>query len=329
MAGVTHANSRWRHLPVEIVLLIVNFIPIDHILPFRAISRSIRTQIDTHVLYSYLHRIRLEGLVASPNASTFSSLERQDAIYLSSITASFSHLEDGLLQHDSNVNDSRQRKAIWNGTHAVFRLDAHWLTIHNRVRHRLPQAFQSPTELLSHLGQIHPSHLVEPMKWCITLDHAAQELDLGGQRPGTWIPRFMPDFDLWTVRVEWRRMLWMFLRKEAEIARRIRQRSVPIERRFEQRQRAGKDQSGHAGFLFSHEESCARAVRRECQRRSLDLQDSYEQKVVHELQGLDSLIPLRGQPQSHGPLSFEQTFLRAIEDAAMEVIMRLRRAGPQ
>ena len=329
MAWPTYADTRRRLLPVEIVLLIVNLIPVDHILPFRAVSRLFRTHIDSHVLYSYLHRVKLQGFIASPNAHAFSSLERQDAIDLSSITASFSHLEDGLLEHDSKANNPPQRKPLWTGTHAVFRLDTHWLTIHNHVHDRLPEAFQSPTELLDRLGQRHHSHLMEPISWCITLDHAAQELDLGGQRPGTWIPRFMPDFDLWTVRVEWRRMLWMFLRKEAEIARRIRQRSVPIERRFEQRQRAGKDQSGHAGFLFSHEESCARAVRRECQRRSLDLQDSYEQKVVHELQGLDSLIPLRGQPQSHGPLSFEQTFLRAIEDAAMEVIMRLRRAGPQ
>jgi hypothetical protein len=79
---------------------------------------------------------------------------------------------------------------------------------------------------------------------------------------------------------------------------------------------------------FDLREHCIRAVRRERQRQCLGPIWVLNQRRADYLQELNSLVPLLGQPQFHGPLIVDVARLREKEDMAMEHIMRLRNAQP-
>lgn len=92
------------YLPAELVLLIIENVPADHILPFRTLCRSIRTHIDTTVFTSYLHHMKLIGHVSTFNSAL--------------VTFNYSHIFE-----PPNTKSSPP-------SHAVFRVDSQWLGIY-------------------------------------------------------------------------------------------------------------------------------------------------------------------------------------------------------
>jgi hypothetical protein len=70
----------------------LSFVPIDHILRFRTLCRAARDEIDTRVLYFYIHRTKLLSFPAM-NDINDEFLETLDLRALSRGIATFSHLE--------------------------------------------------------------------------------------------------------------------------------------------------------------------------------------------------------------------------------------------
>lgn len=63
----SNVDECYPDIPTELLLLVIDFVRIDHILPLRAVSRMARAHIDTHVLYSYLRRTQLRCFMFSPS----------------------------------------------------------------------------------------------------------------------------------------------------------------------------------------------------------------------------------------------------------------------
>ena len=135
---------------------------------------------------------------------------------------------------------------------------------------------------------------------------------------------YVVDWDSWTLRVEWRSLLLALLRKEARVTRKIQQMAISEKPELELCREIGQTPLNHAGLSFTLEECCVRAIRRECQLRSLHprVKSRYETSALKEL---ESLVPLDGQLGVYGPQNWTGTCLRENEDKAMETIMRLRR----
>jgi hypothetical protein len=307
----------YPYLPTEIVLHIIDFVPIDHILPFRAVSHSIKSHIETHLMYSYIRRTKFEYQVDPPDQKRLNDwLDDKDAQYLSTITASFSHLEDTRPVR-KRINDGpRLGKPVWAAPRAVFKLDPQWFARYKCVRHMLPKSLQP---LSSHL--MIPSTqwaYIAPGAWCMHLDYVALEFDFDLRGQIVDSESFSLDLCYGTVNVDWKTMLSMFLKRlqrETELARRMEEISV-------------NPQKTDPDSAFDLREHCIRAVRRERRRQCLGPIWVLNQRRADYLQELNSLVPLLGQPQFHGPLNVDVARLQEKEDMAMEHIMRLRNAQP-
>lgn len=296
MATPTDMATCFQRLPTEFLLNIIEFIPVEHILPFRTVSRWVQTHIDTRVLLSYIRRIKLHGPLSSLGQAIFDALNPEDAACLSNITASFSHLQNA---------KSDARRPVWESTYAVLRIDPMWLETHRHVAHML--------------DPIPPSSDVF-FHWCIQLDHTAQALEFSGetdvttyaQRVDIYSKGFHVDIDAWTVRIDWRKMLWPLLKKEVHVRREAHK------RRLGNKYCIGR-MLGYAAH-YPLGECCLRAIRREAQSRRRYVSDLLAQRI-HELH-----VPLQdGQCPVYGPMTYAQTRLKRLEDDATRAVMRLRR----
>jgi hypothetical protein len=245
------------HLPAEIVLQILEYIPIDHVLSFRAVCRAFRNCIDTRVLYSYLPRTELLGFVRELP----SHLIEHDRERLRWICATFSHLEDA-------DGPMKYHGAKWAGTHAVFRLDDAWydtFCLLNLTSNPHLQANQIIAELA--LERTPPTYTA--LGWLVKLDRGVLEVDLGKtdiQDLGMWV-----DFTSRTVKVKWKTMLTNFLKSETCL------KSTVEDKTF-------------SDFSFGHIEDCLRAVRRRRIRSLLDLDQREDRVLAWQLRVLPGLF---------------------------------------
>ncbi|KAF2825700.1 hypothetical protein CC86DRAFT_34107 [Ophiobolus disseminans] len=208
------------HLPAEIVLLVVDFVSIDYILPFCAVCRSFRSHIDKHVFKSYLCRTTLIADIPLPDMM-HNLLDDKHAGNLSSINASFSHVE----RKQDGCGADEQPTTF--GVQAVFRLDTGWLDVFHQFHCVAPKWTLRKLLTPSLCGNqlLSPTTIVD---WRMQLDHAVLDLSFderayaGSYTDGNTQLCFDWE-ESWTVRVEWRSILWTFLRKQQEITRRMHQ----------------------------------------------------------------------------------------------------------
>jgi hypothetical protein len=120
-----HYKRRPQHRYAFLLPLIVGFIPVDHIIELRTVSRLIKNHNENSVRYSCIkHRILFECLVLFTDP-LFEGVNTQDSHGLSLVKFNFSHLETN--------GETYVYQPMWEAPHVVFQLDSQWLETHVRV----------------------------------------------------------------------------------------------------------------------------------------------------------------------------------------------------
>lgn len=211
------ARPALAQLPAELLLQIVEHVPVDYLLDWRLVCRGFRDAIDGQVLYHCLRRTRLLGYMGSRHSRAMESLDDDEdyaAIHL--LEARFERIETGAGDDDDQATD----KPIWSGSHAVFRVDDEWYRQFHRVGgaadrqgNTIDDADARWSRTLDRLELRRPEEGFGTLRWCIRLDHAVLDLDFPTEADRL---HFDVRVNLATrcVRVAWRDMLVRFLKSE-------------------------------------------------------------------------------------------------------------------
>ncbi|KAH7552210.1 hypothetical protein J3E72DRAFT_248099 [Bipolaris maydis] len=303
------ARPALAQLPAELLLQIVEHVPVDYLLDWRLVCRGFRDAIDGQVLYHCLRRTRLLGYMGSRHSRAMESLDDDEdyaAIHL--LEARFERIETGASASGDNDNDNDQAtgKPIWSGSHAVFRLDDEWYRQFHRVGgaqdrqgNTIDDADARWSRTLDRLELRRPEEGFGTLRWCIRLDHAVLDLDFPVEADRL---HFDVRVNLATrcVRVAWRDMLVRFLKTERALR-------IILEKRTHQR------------FTFSHAEDCLRDLRR---KRLAAALSPYSKVDRHIRWSLRLLHPLYGCPPNEHTMTLEN-----VENDAVHMLLLLRRAA--
>ena len=213
------STPRLAHLPAELLLQILEYVPIDHVLDWRLVCRGFRDAIDGRVLYHHLRRTELVGYMGSRRSRPMEVLEDEHYEKINLLEARFQHLEKA----QDGRHGSEEKKPVWSGTHAIFRIDDKWYrNFHtiggasSRQGNTIEDADTQWINTLDRLELRRPEEGFGTLRWCIRLDHAVLDLDFP-----TETDRIHFDIDVnlhsGIIRVAWKDMLVRFLKTEREL----------------------------------------------------------------------------------------------------------------
>ncbi|KAH3974391.1 hypothetical protein HBI25_123660 [Parastagonospora nodorum] len=315
MASFRFQNGTVIRLPNEILLLIISFIPIDHILSFRTVSRTIRNHIDNAVLLSYLYRARIVANADHQSANNSASKH---------VLLKFNFL------HMEKFPKSGRPHALWEGSHAVFQVDEKWIENDENYRHWNTRG----TSSLKWLSD-EDYHAVadESADWFVELDRVALDLDSGVTTKDptdyydhTWRPGYFAfNRDALTVTFDWRIVLRNFLVMETEITRRIREQDGPDPLyHFDEDDGSPIPQVNPSPtYTYGPVADYIRACRRDTFFRVLDHTGPKDYEVDRGILRLPKLFGGHNY-EGWGPPNYHHEAVKRHEDPAMEIIMDLR-----
>jgi hypothetical protein len=228
------------HLPTEILLHILEFVPVEYILDWRFVCRGFRDAIDGRLAYAHLQQIQLIGYIGPRSMWPLTSLSEELYDRMQFLYANFHHVEDvGTKEcgrwnlaakegqsHPSPVRQGeRCGESIWSRKHAVFRIDfsdfgakPHINDAGQSWDSTIAQAETIWQNATRRLGMLGDDEGYGTLKWCVKLDHAVQDLDLPLRmsRPGFDIA---VDLNAATIKVAWKDMLFQFFKTESALRR--------------------------------------------------------------------------------------------------------------
>ncbi|OSS44617.1 hypothetical protein B5807_10706 [Epicoccum nigrum] len=283
-------------LPAELLLLIIEYIPVGYLLDIRLVCRGFRDAIDGRILYHHLQRTRLVGYLGSRNNTTMGTMSDEAYEDLHLLYADFKCLED---EGSDEASETRQtvRRALWSNTYAKFTSGLQWKEAHQL--HASREEIPSSLNLLSSLQLSRNHQAYGTLTWAIQLDSCVLDLDLplavGRQNFGISID---PDWNM--LRVEWKPMLFCFLKTERAL------RLLMEEKREE-------------AFTFSHTEDCLRAIRRQRLHAALNLENKIDRHIKWSLR---LLRPLWGIGGPRDPSTLDP-----VERDAVRFLLLQRRAA--
>lgn len=278
------------HLPAELLLHVLEYVPVAYILDWRVVCRGFRDAIDGRILYHHLQRTRLVGYLGPRNTPSMMTLDDVEYDQLHLMHAYFGCMERAPLL----PGQGQDARPVWGSTHAVFNMDSSWWTNYenNKRRH-----FPTKTDMLKRtsISQIHQGF--GALLWAIELDTAVLDLDFP-------LESSRHNFDVAIdttrkiVRVEWRPMLFRFLKTERALRRRM-------------------ESKRDSWFTYSHEEDCLRSIRRERLHAALDPEQQIDRHIKWSLRLLRPLWGNSG-PRDTPPLGY-------VEADAVGLLLLLRR----
>lgn len=165
------------HLPLEIILMILERVPVDYVLSWRLVSRFFREYVDGPLLYQYVQRAVLIGVAMSPmelQAVRGVQLTMQYLDDVRYLHARFDYLEP----RNKPARDNNEEPIIQ--PRAIFQIDRDWLSkwrddellskAQLTKRWRLHQEVALETQPFDSYAGI--------LRWCIRLDGIVVGLDL-------------------------------------------------------------------------------------------------------------------------------------------------------
>ncbi|KAH9871245.1 hypothetical protein IAQ61_005424 [Plenodomus lingam] len=213
----SHTSPPITHLPTELILQIIQHVPIDHLLDWRLVCRTFHNEINNHILHHHLHNTQLLGYLGPQTAKPMLCLTdaEYDALHL--LRAHFSHM-----QHSTQDAEARGAKPVWSAHHAVFRVEEQWFRDFETLRlAEHLEAHDAPAlwwRALHRLELLVGDEGVGSLRWCVRLGHGVFDLAFPLQ---TGRMPFFFAFSLGRgeIRVAWRDMMVGFLRNEGCLRR--------------------------------------------------------------------------------------------------------------
>lgn len=305
------------HVPIELALIIVDNIPVDHILPLRGLCHGIKEHIDNKVLYSYLCRTTIAADFVPLTSEVFETLPEKDAAHINLMKFVFLHTED---------DTGNRARPAWERSHAVFNVSPQWLDAFNRACARSDEPPGDLEDCLYIKEEEYRPEADESPSWFVQLDCIAFDLDTGittrdgpESRYYSWTPgHFHFDVNALTVTIDWRIMLRNLLVTAAEIERRKLVFKPPQYFNGE-----GALVDDGPVFTFGPEEDFIRDFRRDYLWRLLD---TMHPKDYNTDRGLIRLPRLFGQRDwdGWGEHNANARLIKYNEDCALKSIMQLR-----
>ncbi|KAF2825703.1 hypothetical protein CC86DRAFT_406974 [Ophiobolus disseminans] len=291
-------GSTAAQLPAELLLLVLEHVPVDHLLDWRLICRGFRDAIDGRILFHHLRRTELLGSLGSEEAFSMSQLTPEQYDRLHVVTAQFQKVEN---EHGNGM--SKSDSAIWSSPYAVFQIEDNWLDAFRDI-FGIDAGVASTREVGDAMWGFQFDRLqlrraeegFGRLRWCIKLDQAVLDLSLPLESSRN---EFNLEVELSkrTIRVRWKDMLFGFLKTEATLRRMIEKRQG-------------------SKFTFSLVEDCLREVRRQRLHAALNPDNRVDRHLKWSLRLLQ---PLFGKPR------LDQTPLEMVEDASIHTLLLLRR----
>ncbi|KAF1940056.1 hypothetical protein EJ02DRAFT_350879 [Clathrospora elynae] len=298
------STSSLAHLPAELLLQILEYVPVDYVLDWRLVCRGFRDAIDGRILYHHLRRTELIGYMGSRYLRPMEHLndEQYEKIHL--LRARFRCIEKA----EEEDMGTQQSKPVWSGTHALFQIDEEWFRDFRQIGGAAARGGDTTqdadTRWLSTLDRLElqrPEEGFGTLRWCIRLDYAVLDMDFPLEAGRN---TFDVDVHLHSgrVRVAWREMLFRFLKTERSLRR-------LLEKALHQKR--------NSDFSFTHTEDCLRATRRQRLHSSLNPNDKVDRHIKWTLR---LLHPLFGKPRHDHQMTLED-----IENDATNLLLLLRR----
>ena len=276
------------HLPAELLLLILEYVPVAHLLEWRLVCRGFRDAIDGPILYHQLQRLQLIGYLGPRSLPDMRVLGHHEYEKLYLMPTRIHSMDD-----EPSLPDAQQdSKPPWAITHARFKMRYSWFAAHKALN--VPR---SKSTLLSQISLCRTDQAYGTLTWMIKLDTAVLDLDLPLE-PHRRHFDFDVDMKTYTIRVQWKAMLFRFLRTERAL-------------------RLLMDKKQDSAFSFSHTEDCLRYVRRQGLQAALDMDSKVDRHIKWSLR---LLRPLWGIGGHRDPSTLDPA-----ETDAVRVLLLLRR----
>ena len=215
-----HTSSA-PQLPGELVLCILEHVPIDYVLDWRLVCRGFRDAIDGRVMFHYLQRTRLIGYMGPRHSRHMEALDDEQYEQIHLLHAHFQRIEDS----GEDDADARRSKPIWSGTHAVFRIDDDWFQSFRQIGGAAARGGDTiedaDTWWLNTLDRLELRRAEEgfgTLRWCIKLDHSVLDMDFPLE-PGRNTFDVHVHLHTRSIRVGWKDMLVRFLKTETALRR--------------------------------------------------------------------------------------------------------------
>ncbi|KAH7067522.1 hypothetical protein BKA63DRAFT_424228 [Paraphoma chrysanthemicola] len=293
------AQSSSPHLPAEIVLRILEYVPVDHILDWRLVCRGFRDAIGGSILYHHLRRTELLGYVGPRDAPYMSVLtdEQYDQLYL--LRANFLGMSTADGAHIPSFDGP-----IWGATHAIFKVDDSWMNCLQafenvaKRENREDDAMELWIWALERLQMRRERDSFGNLSWCMKLDHAVLDADIPPYDVSNAVWFQLGSNGKLRIIVAWKDMLVRFFKTERALRRML-----------EQKQKCD--------FTFSHLEDCLREVRRHRLHTSLDPDKKADRRRKWSLR---LLPPLFGKSGGH-----HSDELEPVENLAVNALLLFRR----
>jgi hypothetical protein len=216
-----NSTSAATPLPAEIILRILEYVPVDHVLDWRLVCHGFRDALDGRILYHHLQRTQLVGYLGPRNMWPLQNLTDEQYDRMKFLYANFQHVED----IGSNETRTLQSSPIWCSKYAVFKIDYSNFGANPEVYDAgleydgtIEYADAIWNNALNRLELEGTEEGFGTLRWCIKLDHAVLDLDFPLDATRT-------SFDIainlhsGTIKVAWKEMLFRFLKSEAELRR--------------------------------------------------------------------------------------------------------------
>lgn len=211
-----NSPSSVTYLPAELLLLILEYVPVGHILDWRLVCRGFRDAIDGRILHHHLQRTQLVGYSGPRTLWPLSSLTNEQYDHMQFLCAKFLRVEPS----GATQEQGTQKGPIWGSTNAVFKID--YSKFGARPGFGDPQdGHDSTIEYASTIWYNTKSRLelagseegFGTLRWCIRLNYAVLDLDfpLEANRNSFGV---RVDLDKGTIKVVWEEMLFAFLKTE-------------------------------------------------------------------------------------------------------------------
>jgi hypothetical protein len=210
-------------LPAELLLHVLEYVPVDYLLDWRLVCRGFRDAIDGRTLYHHLQRTQLVGFVGPRTHWPLRNLTEEQYDRMQFVHSDFHQVAE----NGGTARTPQKSRPIWSSTHAIFKMDLREFGSSTGAEGIGPR-YDSTIEYADTIWRNAVSRLelsgaeegFGTLRWCIRLDLGVLDLDLPLEA-GRHSFDVIVDMNSGTIKVAWKDMLFNFLKTEAALRRMI------------------------------------------------------------------------------------------------------------